>query len=234
MTRSYKLKFVYFLYCSGVKIKALRAQTNTCIQTPIRGEDPVFKIRGRKEDVEIAERTIREMAENFTQNRSSRHSESGGQLLCKPGEITLLVPVDARYVGLLVGPKGTTIKNIQQATDTYIWTPSRVTDPRIRMADFKVRGYRENVEAAREMMYNHVHIRTQKGMDFTLKDAGANTSVNLREARNVVSAKYFPSRISSEQLVQNFGFKAISHEDKENCSSLRDLPSTSSPPPSWS
>ena len=32
-------------------------------------------------------------------------------------------------VGLVVGPKGTTIKRIQQTTHTYIVTPSREKDP---------------------------------------------------------------------------------------------------------
>ena len=34
-----------------------------------------------------------------------------------------------KVVGLVVGPKGATIKRIQQQTHTYIVTPSREKDP---------------------------------------------------------------------------------------------------------
>jgi len=39
------------------------------------------------------------------------------------------VRVPYKVVGLVVGPKGTTIKRIQQQTHTYIVTPSREKDP---------------------------------------------------------------------------------------------------------
>jgi len=42
----------------GCKIKALRAKTNTYIKTPVRGEEPVFVVTGRKEDVACAKREI--------------------------------------------------------------------------------------------------------------------------------------------------------------------------------
>lgn len=43
--------------------------------------------------------------------------------------ITLQVRVPYRVVGLVVGPKGATIKRIQQQTHTYIVTPSRDKEP---------------------------------------------------------------------------------------------------------
>lgn len=46
-----------------------------------------------------------------------------------PGTITLQVRVPYRVVGLVVGPKGATIKRIQQQTHTYIVTPSREKEP---------------------------------------------------------------------------------------------------------
>lgn len=45
------------------------------------------------------------------------------------GTITLQVRVPYRVVGLVVGPKGATIKRIQQQTHTYIVTPSREKEP---------------------------------------------------------------------------------------------------------
>lgn len=49
--------------------------------------------------------------------------------LSAPGMITLQVRVPYRVVGLVVGPKGATIKRIQQQTHTYIVTPSREKEP---------------------------------------------------------------------------------------------------------
>lgn len=46
-----------------------------------------------------------------------------------PGHITAYVRVPLRVVGLVVGPKGATIKRIQQDTHTYIITPSREREP---------------------------------------------------------------------------------------------------------
>lgn len=56
----------------GCKIKALRAKTNTYIKTPVRGEDPVFIVTGRREDVEMAKREIVSAAEHFSMIRASR------------------------------------------------------------------------------------------------------------------------------------------------------------------
>lgn len=59
----------------GCKIKALRAKTNTYIKTPVRGEEPVFVVTGRKEDVSCAKREILSAAEHFSQIRASRKKQ---------------------------------------------------------------------------------------------------------------------------------------------------------------
>ncbi|XP_023163076.1 RNA-binding protein MEX3A isoform X1 [Drosophila hydei] len=56
----------------GCKIKALRAKTNTYIKTPVRGEEPVFVVTGRKEDVNKAKREILSAADHFSLIRASR------------------------------------------------------------------------------------------------------------------------------------------------------------------
>jgi hypothetical protein len=56
----------------GCKIKALRAKTNTYIKTPVRGDEPVFIITGRKEDVYIAKKEIVSAAEHFSQIRAGK------------------------------------------------------------------------------------------------------------------------------------------------------------------
>ncbi|XP_056139797.1 RNA-binding protein MEX3B-like [Lampris incognitus] len=148
----------------GCKIKALRAKTNTYIKTPVRGEQPVFVVTGRKEDVAMAKREILSAAEHFSLIRASRNKAGplsavvgpglpGAPSL--PGQTTIQVRVPYRVVGLVVGPKGATIKRIQQQTHTYIVTPSRDKEP-----VFEVTGMPENVDRAREEIEAHIALRT--------------------------------------------------------------------------
>ncbi|KAL7305798.1 hypothetical protein TKK_0002046 [Trichogramma kaykai] len=147
---------------SRCKIKALRAKTNTYIKTPVRGEEPVFVVTGRKEDVSRAKREILSAAEHFSQIRASRKSSLGALLgtppgppASVPGHITIQVRVPYRVVGLVVGPKGATIKRIQHQTHTYIVTPSRDKEP-----VFEVTGLPESVAAARTEIQAHITQRT--------------------------------------------------------------------------
>ncbi|KAJ8401599.1 hypothetical protein AAFF_G00379160 [Aldrovandia affinis] len=145
----------------GCKIKALRAKTNTYIKTPVRGEQPVFVVTGRKEDVAMAKREILSAAEHFSFIRASRNKAgplAGPGLPGTPtlaGQTTIQVRVPYRVVGLVVGPKGATIKRIQQQTHTYIVTPSRDKEP-----VFEVTGMPENVDRAREEIEAHIALRT--------------------------------------------------------------------------
>ncbi|XP_069483082.1 RNA-binding E3 ubiquitin-protein ligase MEX3C [Ambystoma mexicanum] len=145
----------------GCKIKALRAKTNTYIKTPVRGEEPVFVVTGRKEDVAMAKREILSAAEHFSMIRASRNKNgpalagSTPSTTNLPGQTTVQVRVPYRVVGLVVGPKGATIKRIQQQTHTYIVTPSRDKEP-----VFEVTGMPENVDRAREEIEMHIAMRT--------------------------------------------------------------------------
>ncbi|AWP02165.1 putative RNA-binding protein MEX3B [Scophthalmus maximus] len=147
----------------GCKIKALRAKTNTYIKTPVRGEEPVFVVTGRREDVAMARREIISAAEHFSMIRASRNknaSVNGSGTPAPgppnlPGQTTIQVRVPYRVVGLVVGPKGATIKRIQQQTHTYIVTPSRDKEP-----VFEVTGMPENVDRAREEIEAHIAMRT--------------------------------------------------------------------------
>lgn len=152
----------------GCKIKALRAKTNTYIKTPVRGEEPVFVVTGRKDDVCAAKREILSAAEHFSQIRASRRNSSVSSITSTglltpggppspnaPGQVTIQVRVPYRVVGLVVGPKGATIKRIQQQTHTYIVTPSRDKEP-----VFEVTGLPDNVEKARQEIESHIALRT--------------------------------------------------------------------------
>ncbi|KAI6652167.1 RNA-binding protein MEX3B [Oopsacas minuta] len=157
----------------GCKIKALRARTNTYIKTPVRGEKPVFVVTGRKEDVNLAKREILAAADHFTQIRAQRKQAATGNALIRVGSgthsvtgtgpysptdedsLTISVKVPYHVVGLVVGPKGATIKRIQQKTSTYIITPSRDKEP-----FFQVTGAKENVEQARKEIEHYIAART--------------------------------------------------------------------------
>lgn len=161
----------------GCKIKGLRAKTNTYIKTPVRGEEPVFVVTGRKEDVNAAKNEILSAAEHFTHIRLQRKNNINGVTLGTvgitgqqgvinqvPGQMTIQVRVPYRVVGLVVGPKGATIKRIQQTTNTYIITPSREKEP-----VFEVTGLPDNVESARKEIEAHIALRTGGLIDSTVR-----------------------------------------------------------------
>ena len=142
--------------CVGCKIKALRAKTNTYIKTPVRGEEPVFAISGRPEHVTTAKWEIVAAAEHFSQIRASRCVNSPNNLGGSADDkVTIHVRVPYRVVGLVVGPKGATVKRIQQVTQTYIVTPSRDKEP-----CFEVKGTPENVQRARKEIESYIALRT--------------------------------------------------------------------------
>ena len=125
----------------------------------------MFVVTGRKEDVAQAKREILSAAEHFSQIRASRrnnNASTGAAGLLPgpgnpnlPGQVTIQVRVPYRVVGLVVGPKGATIKRIQQQTHTYIVTPNRDKEP-----IFEVTGLPENVEKARQEIEGHIAMRT--------------------------------------------------------------------------
>jgi RNA-binding protein MEX3 len=130
----------------------------------VRGEEPVFVVTGRKEDVAKAKREILSAADHFSQIRASRKNNLGslsppGPPANVPGQVTIQVRVPYRVVGLVVGPKGATIKRIQHQTHTYIVTPSRDKEP-----VFEVTGLPEHVEAARRDIEAHIALRTGTGL----------------------------------------------------------------------
>ena len=85
------------------------------------------QVTGRKEDVALAKREILSAADHFSQIRASRKSNINstlafGQLMANtPGQTTVQVRVPYRVVGLVVGPKGATIKRIQQQVNNQFF-----------------------------------------------------------------------------------------------------------------
>lgn len=189
----------------GCKIKALRAKTNTYIKTPVRGEEPVFVVTGRKEDVASAKREILSAAEHFSQIRAQRKNNLNGTLVpgpnsSIPGQTTIQVRVPYRVVGLVVGPKGATIKRIQQTTNTYIVTPSREKEP-----IFDVTGLPENVENARKEIEAHIAMRTggTSGVEDGMEDYNSNNPFDITNNLNALSSSsFFKGDATSNYLCQ--------------------------------
>lgn len=122
----------------------------------------------------MAQREIIQAAEHFSQIRASRRNSAtlGGTTLGPnsptiPGHITKSVRVPYRVVGLVVGPKGATIKRIQQTTNTYIVTPSRDKEP-----VFEVTGLPENVDKAKGEIEQHIALRTGGILDTNMPENG--------------------------------------------------------------
>ena len=108
----------------------------------------------------MAKREILSAAEHFSQIRACRKNNLNGSMAPGPptnvpGQVTIQVRVPYRVVGLVVGPKGATIKRIQQQTHTYIVTPSRDKEP-----VFEVTGLPESVEQAKKEIEAHIAMRT--------------------------------------------------------------------------
>ena len=144
---------------AGTKIKELRSRTGTYIKTPVKDEEPVFIITGRKENIEMAKQEIFNIADKFTRMRSRKlyGSGVGHSNIFELVKMELSVPYDV--VGLVVGPKGATIMQIQDVTQTYIKTPNRDQKP-----VFKISGSADNVLKAKDEIRSHVLMRTGKNL----------------------------------------------------------------------
>lgn len=200
----------------GCKIKSLRAKTNTYIKTPVRGEEPVFVVTGRKEDVVAAKKEILSAAEHFSQIRAQRKNNLNGSLAPGPnsnipGQTTLQVRVPYRVVGLVVGPKGATIKRIQQQTNTYIVTPSRDKEP-----VFEVTGLPDNVEHAKREIESHIAMRTGNILDSGDGEFSTNgiDVASLTNNLNMVNSTLFKADATNSLI---FPFTRDSNNPLEIC-----------------
>ena len=124
----------------------------------------MFIITGRPEDVSAAKREVLAAAEHFTQIRAAKNSHINARQSptarsspddCCQEKVTVYVKVPYRVVGLVVGPKGATIKRIQQITNTHIVTPSRDKEP-----CFEVSGKADEVDRAKREIESYIAMRT--------------------------------------------------------------------------
>lgn len=112
---------------NGHKIKAIRERTDTFIKTPLRNEQPVFKIAGHIQNVSKAKQEIL----GIVQRLRSPQYRMGALLGDDPQEqrLTSNVRVPFKFVGLVVGFQGSTIMEIQFKTKTHIQTPAHGGEP---------------------------------------------------------------------------------------------------------
>jgi hypothetical protein len=129
--------------------------------------------------------------------------------------MTAYVRVPFRVVGLVVGPKGGTIKRIQQDTHTYIITPGRDREPL-----FEVTGLPENVHAARVLIEEHISQRT--GVRPTT-DCGDNALTALQQRR------------MDDEIIQSAANTTYgAHYDTRSAQQLYDVYDTQQRYPQWS
>lgn len=76
--------------------------------------------------------------------------------LASPGDIAIKVTIPQKFVGLVVGFKGETIRYIQQHTNTKIFTPMRNGAP-----IFEITGTLDNVEKAKHYIETYIDSRTK-------------------------------------------------------------------------
>merc|ERR1712079_287164 len=156
-------------------------------------------------------------AEHFSQIRASRKNNINstlafGQLVANtPGQTTIQVRVPYRAVGLVVGPKGATIKRIQQQTHTYIVTPSRDKEP-----VFEVTGLPENVETAKKEIEAHIELRTggvlegQENLSGDFNSAFSNSSRSgLGSGLSSLISDGMPSNSNAKNLLTEFNTNSI-------------------------
>ena len=156
----------------GRKIKSVGSLTGTSIETATSGEESIFVIKGKKENVARARMFIESGSKQFSEtmerrnesednsivaslralvNPSSRLSNASSPDLFSPATITLKVKVPYKLIGLVVGAKGSTIRRIQQETHTRIVTPRENEG-----LAFKVTGFPVNAEKAKDEIYAHI------------------------------------------------------------------------------
>lgn len=120
---------------------------------------------GRPENVSAARQEVLAAAEHFTQIRAAKLKNNSS---CQPlltsspidqlDKMTLYVEVPYSVVSLVVGPKGATIKRIQEESNTNIVTPSKDKEP-----CFIVSGKPGNVDKAMKEIQSYIIQRTGGG-----------------------------------------------------------------------
>ena len=131
---------------AGSKIRQIRTETETHIQTPVNGEEPVFVLKGRKRNVQAAKERILMEAHNYSMAlyNQARNYKDGERR-----QVNIYLP--ARFIGLVVGKKGSSIKRIMEMSGADIVTPKVNT-----INGFKLFGTGPQIRAAVDHIKLHI------------------------------------------------------------------------------
>lgn len=135
---------------NGCKIKLLRAKYNIYIHTPVAGEEPVFIIKGRREDVMRVKQEILQTAQHFNQLKANKTAKIEN-IVNAVGSVCLKVHIPDRYVGLVVGRNGWFVKVLQARFNVHIETPKF----EIR-THFTIYGPRQSVDETVKAIVEHI------------------------------------------------------------------------------
>lgn len=160
----------------GSKIKLLRAKSKTYIQTPVSGEEPVFIITGRREDVLKVKSEILSASDHFTaiSEERMRKLKKNSDI---PGGITLNLITPVFLIGLIVGRSGNTIRKLQETTKTYIETPKMLENS--AFAAFNISGPKENVDDVIKQIIDHVKSKNPERRFSTVSLPNGDLRLNL-------------------------------------------------------
>lgn len=139
----------------GCKIRALRETTNTYIRSPLPKEEPVFTVKGEKENVSEAVNSIKSASDFFTSLENEKELSHNMAIKSSQGEaIVVKFSIPENFVGLVVGVKGGTIKEIEKQTKTYIQSPTMDSD-----SIFTITGSPEHCEKAMNFISRYLALR---------------------------------------------------------------------------
>lgn len=139
----------------GCKIRALRETTKTFIRSPLPNEEPVFIVKGKKDGVATAVEAIKSASKFFTSLDNEKEHACSCDTRTNRGEsIVVKLKIPEPYVGLVVGIKGCTIKEIEKATNTYIKSPTLDLEP-----VFTITGAPEYCEKAMNFISRYMDLR---------------------------------------------------------------------------
>lgn len=140
----------------GSKIRALRETTNTYIRSPLPREESVFIVKGKMEDVFEAVKAIKSASDFFTSLENEKELSHNVAITSSQGQDIIVVKfsIPECYVGLVVGVKGVTIKEIEKQTKAYIQSPTMDAEP-----IFTITGSPENCEKAMNLISRYLVLR---------------------------------------------------------------------------
>src|SRR6218665_1530838 len=145
----------------GVKIKHLINKYSCHIQSPSPGEEPVFVITGGKEAVLKIKKELLLSAHHFS-SISRQRQERIHTIMSNSETTNVTIHLPAKYVGLVVGRFGRTVREMQKKFNVYIDTPRTRNS-----SHFVIYGLEHNLKTVLESIHQSLTWKTK--MTFQLR-----------------------------------------------------------------